>query len=132
VIVKDVHHDPCLTMTPSKKYTKKTRQAVASSLDPLGLPRLSHMLSSAKNWSGAPPPHEEEGDGVCVQYERRQVMIGATAAFGPNGSNWGGRGGCLRLLSISVLCMTPFFCILVWTVSPHVARAKRFIMYEWQ
>ncbi len=28
----------------------------------------------------------------------RQVMIGASAAFSPNGSNWGGRGGCLGFL----------------------------------
>jgi hypothetical protein len=56
------------------------------------------MLPSAKNWSGTPPPHIEEGDGVCVQYESRRAMISATAALSPNESNWGGRGGCLGFL----------------------------------
>ncbi len=77
-----------------KRYTKKTRQVVvSSSLDPLGLPTAVAGAFICKKlvWS-PPPPHREEGDGVCVQYESRQVMIGATAACGPNGSNWGGRG----------------------------------------
>jgi hypothetical protein len=87
------------TVQPAKRYTKKIRQAVvSSSLDPLGLPAAVTRAFVCKKLVLRSPPHRKEGDGVCVQYESRQVMIDATAAFSPNGSNWGGRGGCLGFL----------------------------------
>jgi hypothetical protein len=58
---------------------------------------------------------------VCVQHESRQVMIGATAAFSPNGSNWGGRGGCLGFL-VYLFCVSTslYFSTVLLKVSSFV------------
>jgi hypothetical protein len=46
------------------------------------------------------PPPMKSGRSVSMSGGNRQITMSATATLRPNGSNWGGKGGCLGFLSV--------------------------------